>query len=79
MHFHIIPRNGDTPSVKARSWTIFGKGQREDLDEEDAEGLVLQMRRRLGEEIERLRRREGELAVRVLLGEEMKERGRVKL
>ena len=33
----IVPRIGDVPEVKARSWTVFGKGQREDLDEEDAE------------------------------------------
>ncbi|KAM0803920.1 HIT-like domain-containing protein [Usnea florida] len=30
VHFHIIPRVGDVPSVQARSWTVFGKGQREE-------------------------------------------------
>ncbi len=69
VHFHIIPRVGDVPEVKARSWTVFGKGQREDLDEEDAVVLVKRMRERLGREIERTRRREGDEGVRALLGE----------
>lgn len=69
MHFHIIPRVGDVPEVKARSWTVFGKGQREDLDEQDAVILVKRMRERLGREVERIRRREGNEGVRALLGE----------
>ncbi|KAK0509466.1 hypothetical protein JMJ35_007860 [Cladonia borealis] len=69
VHFHIIPRVGDVPEVKARSWTVFGKGQREDLDEEDAVVLVKRMRERLGREVERIRRREGNEGVRALLGE----------
>ena len=69
MHFHIIPRVGDVPEVKARSWTVFGKGQREDLDEEDAVVLVKRMRERLGREVERIRSREGDEGVRALLGE----------
>lgn len=70
VHFHIIPRNGDVPEVKARSWTVFGKGQREDLDDEDAEVLVRRMREGLEREVERVRRREGEAAVRGLFGGE---------
>ena len=69
VHFHIIPRVGDVPEVKARSWTVFGKGQREDLDEEDAVVLVKRMRERLGREVERIRRREGDEGVKALLGE----------
>lgn len=64
MHFHIIPRSGHVPEVKARSWTIFGRGQREDLDDADAEILVGQVRERLRRELERLRQREGEQALR---------------
>lgn len=81
MHYHIIPRVGDVPEVKARSWTVFGKGQREDLDEEDAEVLVKRIRCRLGGEIERVRRKEGDEGVRRLLGEGEGERmgGRSKL
>lgn len=70
VHFHIIPRVGDdVPEVKARSWTVFGKGQREELDECDAVLLVGRMRERLKGEVERVRRREGEEAVRRLFGE----------
>ena len=69
VHFHIIPRVGDVPEVKARSWTVFGKGQREELDEEDAQVLVKRMRVRLGREVEMIRRREGKDGVRALLGE----------
>ncbi len=68
MHFHIIPRNGDVPEVKARSWTIFGRGQRESLDEDEAEVLVVQMRERLARELERVKWREGADALEILLG-----------
>lgn len=60
---------GDVPEVKARSWTVFGKGQREDLDEGDAEVLVRRMRVRLRGEVERVRRREGGEGVGRLLGD----------
>ena len=69
VHFHIIPRPGDVPEIKNRSWTVFGKGQREELDDEDAEELIGRMRRELAREVERVREREGEEAVRVLLGD----------
>ncbi len=59
---------------------MFGKGQREELDEEDAVGLVKRMREGLGREVERVRRGEGEEAVRRLFGEgEEIEGGRSKL
>lgn len=48
---------------------MFGKGQREDLDEDDAVVLVGRMRERIGKEVERVRRREGEEGVRRLLGD----------
>lgn len=66
VHFHIIPRVGDVPEVKARSWTVFGKGQREELDEGDAGVLVGRIKERLRGEGERVRRREGEEGVRRL-------------
>lgn len=69
VHFHIIPRVGDVPEVKARSWTVFGKGQREELDEDDAVVLVGRMRERVRKEVERVRWREGEEGVRRLLGD----------
>lgn len=59
VHFHIIPRPGDVPNIEHKSWTVFGKGQREELDEEDAEGLVGRMREELAREVVRVREREG--------------------
>ena len=69
VHFHVIPRPGDVPEIKNRSWTIFGKGQREELDEEDAVVLIRKMRVRLGEEIRRVGEMEGDEAMRLLMGE----------
>lgn len=69
MHFHIIPRPGDVPEIENRSWTIFGKGQREELDEEDAAELIAKMRGELTRQVERVREREGEEAVKILLGD----------
>lgn len=74
MHFHIIPRPGDVPVIENRSWTIFGKGQREDLNEEDAVGMVGRMRERLGREVERVREGEAEAGWRAL-GWEGSEKG----
>lgn len=69
VHFHIIPRPGDVPEIKNRSWTVFGKGQREELDEADAGELVGKMRRELTRQVERVREKEGEEAVKILLGD----------
>ena len=74
VHFHIIPRPGDVPEIKNRSWTIFGKGQREELDDEDAEVLINGMRQQLAKEIARVRRREGDDGLRLLLDEQGKGR-----
>jgi len=59
VHFHIIPRLGDVPEIKSRSWTVFGKGQREELDEDDAVVLAARMREELVEEVRRVKEREG--------------------
>lgn len=48
---------------------MFGKGQREELDEDDAIVLVEKMRGRLRKEVERVRWREGEKGVGRLLGD----------
>ena len=70
VHFHIIPRVGDVPEVKARSWTVFGKGQREDLEEGEGRELAGRIRGGVGREVERVRGREGEEGVRLLMGED---------
>ena len=75
VHFHIIPRPGDVPEIKNRSWTVFGKGQREELDEEDAELLVKRMREQLVTELEMVRKQEGEMGLRTLMGEGLKAGG----
>ena len=64
--------------MKARSWTVFGKGQREDLDEGDAQKLLAAMKKALSKEIEGVRGREGEGAMRLLMGDGEKS-GKLKL
>ncbi|KAF2842291.1 HIT-like protein [Patellaria atrata CBS 101060] len=44
VHFHIIPRPETMPEVKNKSWTMFGRGTREDLDEEEAGVLAAKIR-----------------------------------
>lgn len=50
--FHIIPRPGHVPELKNKSWTMFGRGQREDLDDDEAEDLATRIRLELRKEIE---------------------------
>lgn len=69
VHFHIIPRLGDVPEVKAQSWTVFGRGQRGELDDEEATELVRTIRERLLGELEGIRRREGDRVVNAMFGE----------
>ena len=57
------------PEIKNKSWTVFGKGQREDLDDDDAAILIEKMRDRLKVEIEAVRISEGDEAVEILLGD----------
>jgi diadenosine tetraphosphate (Ap4A) HIT family hydrolase len=60
VHFHIIPRpESRLPSVNARSWTMFGRGLREDLDWDEAEELARGFRSSVRTEIRKI---EGETA-----------------
>ncbi|KAF2189654.1 HIT-like protein [Zopfia rhizophila CBS 207.26] len=54
VHFHIIPRPETMPKIKNKSWTMFGRGQREELDDEDGVRIAGEMRRALREEISRI-------------------------
>ena len=54
VHFHIIPRNTDLRDIRAQSWTMFGKGQREDLDDKEGEKLAAALRAELRLELKRL-------------------------
>jgi hypothetical protein len=42
------------PQIKNKSWTMFGRGQREELDDDDGARLAGEMRRVLREEIEQI-------------------------
>jgi diadenosine tetraphosphate (Ap4A) HIT family hydrolase len=54
VHFHIIPRPGSLPELKNKSWTMFGRGQREDLDDDEGKKLAKEMRDVLSREVERV-------------------------
>jgi diadenosine tetraphosphate (Ap4A) HIT family hydrolase len=54
VHFHIIPRPGSLPELKNKSWTMFGRGQREDLDDDEGKRLAKEMRGVLSREVERV-------------------------
>jgi diadenosine tetraphosphate (Ap4A) HIT family hydrolase len=54
VHFHIIPRPESRPEIKSRSWTMFGRGQRDELDDEEGVRLTGEMRRVLREEIAKM-------------------------
>jgi diadenosine tetraphosphate (Ap4A) HIT family hydrolase len=54
VHFHIIPRPGTMPEIKNKSWTMFGRGQRDDLDDEEGAQMAGEMRKVLRQEIEKL-------------------------
>lgn len=50
LHYHVIPR----PELRregrlSSSFTMFGRGQREELDEDEAERLAGEVRRRVAE------------------------------
>ena len=53
VHYHIIPR-GHRPEVVARSWAMFGRGQRTDLDDDDATLLARLIRSEIHAELQNL-------------------------
>lgn len=55
VHFHIIPRPESRPEIKSRSWTMFGRGQRDELDDDEGTRLAGEMRRVLRDELERVK------------------------
>jgi len=54
VHFHIIPRPALTPELRNRSFTMFGRGQRSELDEDEAADLSRKLREELAREVEQL-------------------------
>jgi diadenosine tetraphosphate (Ap4A) HIT family hydrolase len=53
VHFHIIPRPALTPELRNRSFTMFGRGQRSELDEDEAAVLAEKLRAELKVELAR--------------------------
>jgi diadenosine tetraphosphate (Ap4A) HIT family hydrolase len=53
VHFHIIPRKESLVKVENRSWTMFGRGGRGDLDDEEGAQIAEKIRAELRSEIER--------------------------
>lgn len=58
VHFHIIPRPAIGTNQRT-SFAMFGRGQREELDDDEAEVLAREMRLELVEEVKRIQRDEG--------------------
>ncbi|KAL1958612.1 hypothetical protein VTO42DRAFT_4209 [Malbranchea cinnamomea] len=60
-HFHIIPRppldSGDNPAKGG--WIMFGRGQRDELDDDEAVELVRKLRLELAKEVARIKEEEG--------------------
>ncbi|KAB8276784.1 HIT-like domain-containing protein [Aspergillus minisclerotigenes] len=56
-HFHIIPRPSSNPAANAAraSFVMFGRGQREELDDEEGEELAGLLRGELASEVLRVR------------------------
>lgn len=55
VHFHIIPRPALTPELRNKSFTMFGRGQRSDLDEDEAAELVEKLKAELAKELSKAR------------------------
>jgi diadenosine tetraphosphate (Ap4A) HIT family hydrolase len=52
VHFHIIPRPDTLPNIQSKSWTMFGRGRRDDLDDSEAAELAAEIRRQARKEID---------------------------
>lgn len=61
VHFHVVPRPPlKVPGPAARpNFAMFGRGQREDLDDEEGEELARAMRVEMEREVKRIREEEG--------------------
>lgn len=79
VHFHIVPRPPlDRPLPS--SYTMFGRGQRDELDEEEGEKVAADIRGELAREILRIRDVEGvDLGVGVGDSQDVKKNGTGKL
>lgn len=72
IHFHLIPRyqegrketqrNGRTDYGMLKSWRMFGRGSREDLDDEEGAKMAKELRDAIREEMDGGREEGGEKA-----------------
>ncbi|EAW10643.1 HIT family protein [Aspergillus clavatus NRRL 1] len=60
VHFHVIPRPplDAAPTAAKMSFVMFGRGQRDELDDEEGETLAKALREELASEVWRVRERE---------------------
>ncbi|KAI9932933.1 Histidine triad nucleotide-binding protein 2, mitochondrial [Aspergillus wentii] len=74
VHFHIVPRPplDATPTGGKMSFVMFGRGQRDELDDEEGEKLAGLMRGELAREVKRVKDVEG-----VDLDMDSRERGKL--
>ena len=61
IHFHIIPRppSDSAPSAGKSSWVMFGRGPRDELDDDEGRVLTKEMRAELAKEVKRVWETEG--------------------
>ncbi|KAM5453862.1 hypothetical protein MaudCBS49596_002486 [Microsporum audouinii] len=60
VHFHIIPRPAlDTSAPAGGGWIMFGRGQRDELMDDEAEELATLLRNELAKEVKRVKEEEG--------------------
>lgn len=55
-HYHLIPRPNITPELRNRSFTMFGRGQRSEIDDDEAAELAQKLRDGIARELERINR-----------------------
>lgn len=81
VHFHIVPRPplDQPPSANKASYVMFGRGQRDELDEEEGEKLASEIRKELAREVQRVSDVEGVDLEGSSEGDERKRRGSGKL
>jgi hypothetical protein len=58
VHFHIIPRPSLTAELRNKSFTMFGRGQRSERDDDEAAALARTLRDELAREMERIQNKE---------------------
>lgn len=57
-HYHLIPRPALTPELRNKSFTMFGRGQRSEIDDDEAADLARKLRDGIAKEMQRIQNRE---------------------